>query len=74
MQTEKYQLDGKTKFTECSALSVDQRVGISRSASETDVSYALKIIKCLSSFIFGILRRITTFYERLSAFFVVADK
>ena len=42
MQTEKSQPEGKrimpeTKFTEFPALSVDPRVGISRSASETDV-------------------------------------
>ena len=42
MQTEKSQLEGKrimpgTGFTEFLALSVDSRVGISRSASETDV-------------------------------------
>ena len=41
MQTEKYQPEGKrrmpeTRFTELSAFSVDPRVGISRSASETD--------------------------------------
>ena len=42
MQTEKSQPEGKrimpeTRFTEFPALSVDPRVGISRSASETDV-------------------------------------
>ena len=41
MQTEKTQPEGKqvmleTRFTEFPALSVDPRVGISRSASETD--------------------------------------
>ena len=42
MQTEKSQPEGKrimpeTRFTEFPALSIDARVGISRSASETDV-------------------------------------
>ena len=42
MQTEKSQPEGKrimpeTRFTEFPALSVDPRVGIFRSASETDV-------------------------------------
>ena len=42
MQTEKSQAEVKrimleTRFTEFPALSVDPRVGISRSASETDV-------------------------------------
>ena len=42
MQTEKSQPEGKrimpeTRFIEFPALSVDPRVGISRSASETDV-------------------------------------
>ena len=42
MQTEKSQPEGKRimleiRFTEFPALSVDRRVGISRSASETDV-------------------------------------
>ena len=41
MQTEKSQFEGErimpeTRFTEFPALSVDSRVGISRSASETD--------------------------------------
>ena len=43
MQTEKSQLEGlgiipETRVTEFPALSVDPRVGISRSASETDIS------------------------------------
>ena len=42
MQTEKSQPEGKrimpeTRFTEFQSLSIDARVGISRSASETDV-------------------------------------
>ena len=44
MQTEKSQLEGtrimpETRFTEFPELSVDPRVGISRSASETDFFY-----------------------------------
>ena len=44
MQTEKSQTEGKrimpqTRFTEFPALSVDPKVGISRSASETDVGF-----------------------------------
>ena len=43
MQTENSQPEGKrimpeTRFTEFPALSVDPRVGVSRSTSETDVS------------------------------------
>ena len=44
MQTEKFQPEGKrimpeTRFTELLAVSVDPRIGISRSGSETDVDY-----------------------------------
>ena len=82
MKSEKSQPEGKrimpeTRFTEFPALSFDPRVGISRSASETDVWLAflpmtLKIY--YSSFViffhfFDILRRITTFSERHSFFF-----
>ena len=70
----------ETGFTQFPALSVDPRVGISRSASDTDVGlnfltchikncYLLSII----SFIFDILRRITTFSKRHSVFFAVVQ-
>ena len=62
MQTEKSQPKGKwimpeTRFTEFPALSVDPRVWISRSASETDV-WLLFTYDIKNSFIFDILRRI----------------
>ena len=69
-----------TRFTEFFALSVDPRVGIFRSASETNVCLfflpmTVKIIICRSYFfLFDILRRITIFYERHSAFSVVVQK
>ena len=84
MQTEKFQREDKrimpeTRFTEFPALSVDPRVGISRSASETDVLlyFTYDINNHLSfviSFIFDILRRITSFSERHSTFFMVVQK
>ena len=69
----------ETRFTEFPALSVDPRVGISRSASETDVLlyFTYDINNHLSfviSFIFDILRRITSFSERHSTFFMVVQK
>ena len=86
MQAEKSLPEGKRimlemRFTEFPALSVDPRAGISRSAPETDVwlfslpmtlkkYYVLLVI----SYIFDILRRITTFPERHSVFFVVVQK
>ena len=59
MQIEKSQPEDKrmmpeTRFTDFLALSVNPRVGISWSASESDVI----------SFMFDLLRRITTFSER----------
>ena len=61
-----------------------QRVGIFRSASETDVWLHLCIIltygikdyskSFVISFIYGILRRITAFYKRHSMFFLVVHK
>ena len=86
MQTEKSQPEGKrimpeTRFTEFPALSVDPRVGISQSASETDaciffLPMTIKLFKVSFgiSFIYDILRHITTFYECHSVFFVVAHK
>ena len=72
LQTEKSQPEGKrimpeTRFTEFTTLSVDQRVGISRSAAATDdiifLTYDIKNIIYHSSFFsfFDILRCITTF-------------
>ena len=84
MQTEKSQPEGKrimpeTRFTEFLALSVDPRVGISRPASETDVLFlpmALKnyLLSFVISFIFDLLHHLTTFSERQSVFFMVANK
>ena len=86
MQTDKSKPEGKwimpeTRFTEFPALSVGPRVGISRSASETDVLiifltydinkyYLLFVI----SFIFYILCRKTTFSKRRSVSRVVVYK
>ena len=77
MQTEKSQSEGKqimpeTSFTEFPTLSVDQKVGISQPALETDVllfflpmkNYYLSYV---ISFIFDILCRIMTYC--LSMFF-----
>ena len=70
----------ETRFTEFTALSVDLRVGIFQAASVTDdifLTYDIKIIKYHLSFllfIYDILRRITTFYQRRSVFFVMAHK
>ena len=71
MQTENFQSEGQLimlemRLTECVALSVDLRVGISQSASETDVlliflTYDIKIIlSFIISFIFDSLCPITT--------------
>ena len=71
MQTEKSQPEGKQilpekRFIKLLASSVGLRVGISRSASKTDVwlfflTYDIKIIKIIRHlFIYGILCRITT--------------
>ena len=69
------------RVTSFPALSVYPRVGISRSASETDVwlfflPMTLKIIICHSSFLsfFDILRRKMTFSESHSVFFLVVKK
>ena len=62
----------ETKFTEFPALSVDPKVGISRSASETDVwLFVLAMTLSINtvSLIFDILRRIKTF-ESHSMIFV----
>ena len=76
MQTEKSQREGKwimpeTRYTEFLALPVDPRAWISLSASETNVclfflTYDIKNYKLsfVMSFIFYILRRITTFGVR----------
>ena len=88
MQTEKSQPEGKgiipeTRFTEFPVLSVDPRVEISRSASETDdclffLPMTLKMMIHHSTFLLfltvGPIRRITTFPERHSVFFVVPHK
>ena len=86
MQTEKSQPEGKrkmpeTRFTEFPALSVDPRVEISRSASETGVRLfflpmTLKFAIYHSQFLlfFDILRRTTTIPERHSTFFMVEHK
>ena len=73
MPIKKFQPEGKgimleTRFTEFPTLSVDPKVGISRSASETNVwlyflPMTLKFSKSFISFIYDILCRITTFYE-----------
>ena len=79
MQTEKSQPEGKrimpeTRFTELPALSIDPRVGIYWSALETGLiiflTYEIQNCHLVSviSFIFDILRRITTFSERHSVF------
>ena len=73
----------ETRFTEFPALSVDPRVGISWSASETDIllfflPITLKIIKFHSSvllvLLLEILLCITTFNALHSVFFMVANK
>ena len=67
MQTEKSPPEGKrimpeTRFTEFPALSVDPRVEISRSTSETDVcEFFLPMTLTVISFIFDILCGITSF-------------
>ena len=61
MQIKKSLHEGKqiTRFTEVQALSIDQRVGISQSASETDVClFFLKIIIYHSQFLLFL-----TFYD-----------
>ena len=69
----------ETRFIECPALSVDPRVRIFRSGSETDVSYVSHLLhkqfikSFVISFVYANLRRITTFYECHSVFFVVAN-
>ena len=86
MQTKKSQPEGKqimleTRFTEFPALSVDQRVGISQSVTGDRclimfLIYDIKnyYMSLVTSFIFDILRRTTTFSDRHSAFFVVMQK
>ena len=86
MQNKKSQPEGKrivpeTKFTDFPALSVDPRARVSRSASETYVwlfffTYDIKIcyLSFVISFIFDILRRITTFSERHLVFFMVVQR
>ena len=83
---EKSQPEGKrimpqTRFTEFPALFVDPRVGIFRSALETNdwlfflsMKFKVMIGQKPFSFIFDILRRITTFSERHSVFSVVMQK
>ena len=71
-----------TDKIEFPALSVDPKVGISRSALGTDVwvfflHMALKLILKISfviSFVYYILHSIMTFSERHSVFFVVVQK
>ena len=85
MQTEKSQAEGKwimpkTRFTGFPALSIDGRIGISRSASQIDVCLlflpiTLKFFEIVYHFFhYDILCRITTFYECHSVFFVVGNK
>ena len=85
MQIEQFQPEGKrimpeSRFTEFSALSVDPRVGISRSASETDVwlfffPVTLKIVIHYLSFLsfLTFFRHITAFTEHC-VFFAVVQK
>ena len=86
MQTEKSHPEGErimleTRFTELSALSVDLRVGISRMFSRISacliifltygiITYDLSFI---ISYIFDILRRVTTFSEFHSVLFLVTN-
>ena len=85
MQTEKSQPEGKrimpgTRFTEFPALFVDPRVEISHSAWRPLFDYFLTfVIKnyyllSVFSFIFDILRCITTFSERHLVCFAVVQK
>ena len=67
----------ETRFTEFPAFSFDPKVRISGSASEIFfLTYNIKdySISFVVSFIYDILRRITTFYEHQSVFIVVAHK
>ena len=85
MQTEKFQPEGKrimpeTRFTEFPAFSVDPKVEISWSASETDVQFLFlpmtsKIVIYYLSFLsFSTLRRTTSFSEHRLVIFVVVQK
>ena len=86
MQTDKYQPEGERimPFIEFPALTVDPRVGISRSVPKTDDRlFLLPIIGniivfitivLLIPFIFYNLRCMTTSSERHSEFFVTAHK
>ena len=85
MQTEKFQSEGKrtmpeTRFAEFPALSVDPRVGFLVCIGDRCLiiffTYDIKnyYLSFVSSFIFDILRRITTFSERHSVYFVEVQK
>ena len=72
------QRNSNPRFTAFPALSVDPRVGISRSASKTDVRFfflpmTLKITIYYPSFL-SFLTFFTTFFELHSVFFVVVQK
>ena len=82
MRTKKFQPKGKrimpeTRFTEFPALSVDPRVGILGLHRRPIFNYFLTFdiynyyLSVVISFIFDILRRIKTFSEHYSVFFVV---
>ena len=82
MQTEKSQLESKrimpdTRFTESPALSIDPRVVISRSTSETDDLLFFSPIfeqNRIISLIFYYLRCMAANSERHSQFFVTTRK
>ena len=82
MQIEKPQPEGKrimpeTRFTEFPALPVDPRVGVSRSASETDeLFFFFPIIGCFhTSFVYYFLKRyMAAISVRHSGVFVTARK
>ena len=65
----------ESRFISFPGSSVDPRVGISRSASETDflLFFLSMTLKIIISYIVDILRRITTFSESHSVFFVVVQ-
>ena len=73
MQTEKSQPEGKrimpeTRFTEFPAFSVDPRVGVAPSASDIDVWLFFLPMTLKISFIYDILRRLTTLTNDIRVF------